>query len=376
MTEKVSIRIGNPPSDGDGSDNIVVSGGKTISGWDTVDITLRCDGFPNDFSVATSSHDLLKDAETAGQPGDLCWVTIGDDRVVSGYLDERLEAFGADRHPLMLTGRGKTQDLVDCSAEWPSGQLIDGDAQSIAERIAEPYGLRVSMGDGASAGPKVPQWALEYAETGAAIIQRLAQNAGLIAYENAEGELLLANVGIKQSASGVKAGQGGNVESGSVSYSMHQRYSEVVCCWFSSASLNDVPGSDFFYTEKDPNVRRHRRLNIALEAVGGEERSDEFTKRRARWEVTRRMGRSIVVEVTVDSWRDKDGALWMPNTLIPVDVPGCKISPLLIASVRFRRDKSGTHADLVLMPKEAFAIEPISLQPIAAADVQGPASSQ
>lgn len=371
MTEKVSITLGNPPSDGDGSENITVTGGKAISGWEGVEITLRCDGFPNSFSLSTSATVGQDGDAMPGNPGDLCWVTIGDDRVVTGYLDERDEQFGGREHSLRLSGRGKTLDLVDCSAEWPSAQLLDGDALSIAEKIVEPYNIRVDMGDGATAGPKVPQWALGYTDTGAAIIQRLAQNAGLLAYENADGELLLANVGTKVSASGVKAGPGGNVESGSVSFSMHQRYSEIVCCWYGTASLGDVSGSDFFYTEKDPNVRRHRRLNIILEQVGGVELSEEFTKRRARWEATRRMGQSLVVEVTVDSWRDKDGGLWMPNTLVPVEVPGNTISPLLIASVRFRRDKSGTRADLVLMPKEAFAIEPIALQKAAVADVKG-----
>jgi hypothetical protein len=47
-------------------------------------------------------------------------------------------------------------------------------------------------------------------------------------------------------------------------------------------------------------------------------------------------------------------------------LPGLKVPDVswVIADVIFRRDASGTHADLVLMPKEAFVPEPFLLTPI------------
>ena len=252
------------------------------------------------------------------------------------------------------------------------------DAKTIAEQLSQAYGIDVVLGSGASAGPKVPQWALEYTETPAAIIQRLAQNAGLIAYESSTGQLMLANVGTARASTGVLQGPDGNVEASTATYSTNERFSEVVCCWLGTATLTDIPGKDFFYTEPDPNVRRHRRLDIVLAAYGGDELPQDFTIRRARWEVARRLGRSTVVQVTVDSWRDGDGKLWTPNTLVPVSLPNARFTgPLLLASVTYRRDaKTGTHADLTLMPKEAFAIEPISLLPVQASDVQTPSATK
>lgn len=372
MTETVSIQVGSAAATSAGGD-VVVTGGQTISGWEDVSITCRCDGFPNSFSLAAATLDPSTRAATPGNPGDRCWVRIGDDTVVTGYLDQVVEGYGSTNHALSFSGRGKTCDLVDCSAEWPSGQIIGGTALTIAEKLVEPYGaLEVALSGGADAGPQVPQWALDYTETPAAIIQRLAQNAGLIAYEGNDGRLLLAAVGTVTAGSGLLAGDGGNVEAASVTYSMHERFSEVVCCWYSTAITDDIAGSDFFHTEPDPNVGRHRRLDIVLAAVGGDETAEEFTKRRARWEVARRAGRALVVQATVDSWRDGGGKLWTPNTIVPVSLPGQRFTgSLLVASVTYRRDaRTGTHADLVLMPKEAFAIEPISLNPIGAPDVK------
>jgi len=99
----------------------------------------------------------------------------------------------------------------------------------------------------------------------------------------------------------------------------------------------------------------------------------EFTKTKALWDMARRSGRSHVVHATVDSWRDKDGALWAPNTIVPVDLPGNRAGPeLILSEVTFRRNNaSGTTADLLLMPREAFVPEPFVVAPVNSADVKG-----
>lgn len=370
MSEIVSVRVSPPTTATNAGGDIVVSGGRAISGWEDVSITCRCDGFPNQFNVSASSLDPVTRASTPGNPGDLCTVRIGDDIVITGYLDQVVNAYTPTSHSLSFTGRGKTQDLVDCSAEIPNGQMLYVDAVSVSETIASAYNLEVALGNGATAGPQMPQWALDYGETGAAIIQRLAQNAGLLAYEDADGRVLLANVGTEIAATGIAYGPGGNIEAFSATYSMDERYSNVVCALFSNASYNDIPGSDFFHEEKDPNVLRHRQLDVLLEGIAGD--PYEFAIRKAKWEIARRAGRSTVIQATVDSWRDGAGKLWMPNTTVPVSVPNQRFAgPLVLASVTYRRDaKTGTHADLTLMPKEAFTIEPISLLAVNAAAVK------
>jgi prophage tail gpP-like protein len=81
-----------------------------------------------------------------------------------------------------------------------------------------------------------------------------------------------------------------------------------------------------------------------------------------QWEVARRYGRSQVVEITSDSWRDSNGHLWQPNTLCRVSRPqtGFK-KELLIAEIEFVQGESGTHANLVLMPPQAFKPQPLVL---------------
>lgn len=338
----------------------------TISGWEDITVTLRLEGFPNSFDITMSSPPSSIQAKA----GDQCSVSLGSDVVITGYVDQDINQGDASSHLLKLTGRGKTQDLVDCSAEWPTGQLVSGTALDIATKVSQPYGIKVRLGDGADAGPQVLPWALNYGETGADIVQRVARNAGLLAYEDQNGQLVLANIGSTTAASGIVYGN--NVQSWSVERSMHDRMSEVVCCSLSMAAFLDIPGSDFFDTETDPNVPRHRRLDIVLESVA--EQPQQFTIKKAKWEIARRSGHGFIVTATVDSWRDSGGKLWMPNTLIPIDVPGCSNETLCIAEVTFRKSsEGGTTAEIVAMPKQAFTPEPLSLNPVAIADVpQGP----
>ncbi|EPX8763657.1 TPA: DNA circularization protein [Yersinia enterocolitica] len=78
------------------------------------------------------------------------------------------------------------------------------------------------------------------------------------------------------------------------------------------------------------------------------------------WEMNRRYGRSKELLVTVDSWRDKNGKLWEPNTLIPIDLPvfGLKDELWLLSEVTYLKDDHGTAAQMVLMPPEAFTVQP------------------
>jgi len=112
----------------------------------------------------------------------------------------------------------------------------------------------------------------------------------------------------------------------------------------------------------DPNVPRHRKKYIIAEAGGG---GADVALKRVQWEAARRAGRAEAVTLTTDSWRDSAGALWAPNTLVPVSLPALKLrqDKLLIGEVTYRLDENGTTAELVLMPPAAYLPQPVLLQP-------------
>jgi prophage tail gpP-like protein len=199
----------------------------------------------------------------------------------------------------------------------------------------------------------------------------MARYASLIAYEDANGNLLLAQVGTAQAASGFKSGV--NVQAASVMFGLDQRYSDVVAVALAvDTTLQLHPGAPPAghgtsplnrKDALDPSVPRYRPLVVISEQGFA---GLDFTLRRAQWEVARRYGRSQTVTLVADSWRDASGKLWEPNTLAPVDIPELRLPGLLwlITQVDFIVDlQRGKVAEITLMPHEAFTLQPpVSLQ--------------
>jgi prophage tail gpP-like protein len=337
--------------------------GQTITGWTDVRITRRAEGLPNDFDVGltvTNPSDLSAVVAYAGQS---CVVRIGKDPVITGYIDRDTNSGSATSHRLGLVGRGQCADLVDCSAEYPKGQISGGTAIDIATKIAEPYGIRVYQ-KGQPLGLKpIPQFNLNYGETAQEIIDRVCTYDGLLYYEDEDGNLVLDLVGSDAASSGIVYGQ--NVQEWSVSNSMDQRFSDYTCASLSVDILEDLGGASLLYfTAKDPNVPRHRTMYLVAESVSG---SWALCQIRALWEAARRAGRGTSATAVVDSWRDTGGTLWTPNTLIPVTLPGLRFAPatqLCVSEVTYHFDlEGGTRAEISVLPEAAFQPQPIVIQP-------------
>ncbi|HZR87898.1 MAG TPA: hypothetical protein VFB02_13900 [Bradyrhizobium sp.] len=351
---------GSPHADGD---LVLTVNAKAISGWTEMRVTRGIERCPSDFEVALTERYPGQAQPAVINPGDSCTVTIGGDLVLTGYVDDYEPGYDAQGHTIRIRGRGKCQDLVDCSAEWPTGQISGASALAIAQKLASAYlNLTVTAPD---PGPAIPQFNLSLGQTAYEIIERICRYAGLLAYEGADGNLVLGAVGATKAASGAEEGQ--NVQSAVAPRSMRERYSEYDAFLMSAEVTGDVGyGGNLIGSAKDPNVPRHRLKYIIAEAPAG---GQDVAQKRATWEAARRAGRGNRVQVTVDSWRDSAGVLWTPNTLVPVNLPALKVTneTWTLGEVTYLRDGPlGTRAELTLMPPAAFMPEPILLLPVIA----------
>lgn len=344
------------------SDELTLSiNGQSISGWTDIRVTRGIERLPGDFSIGMTERFPDELAEVLIQPGQYCTVSIGSDLVLAGYVDRFVPSISAGKHSIQVLGRSKCADLVDCAAEWEGGQISGSSAAGIAEKLAAVYGIGVEC---SVAGlPAIPQFNLMLGESAFEVIERIARYSALLAYDLPNGNLQLAQLGTVKAASGFVEGE--NVQDASIEFSSDQRYSTYQAFLQSVDVLTDLgDGGNLLYTVTDPNVTRHRGLILIAEAGGG---GNEIAKKRAIWEMARRAGRSRMVRVRCDSWRDSAGSLWAPNTVAPVILPSLKLaSPdFVIGEVTFMRsDDQGTIAEIVLMPPDAFRPEPILLQPV------------
>ena len=335
-------------------------GGRLISGWSRIRVSRGVERCPSDFEIsATSSSPIYQDAVGIAE-GMNCTVTLGGDRVVSGYVDVVQPWYDAHEHEVRIVGRGKCADLVDCSAEWPTGQIGNTNLVDIATKLAAPYGISVQAFAGQ--GDTIPQFNINIGETPWSILERVARQEAMLVYEDENGNLVFAQAGSDVAASGFQEGQ--NVQAASVTRSVADRYQTYLCSLTSVMQLSDLgPQDPFFGAQNDPNVRRNRKLYLVAEQASG---AQALVQRRAVWEMNRRYGRGNMVTVTVDSWRDAAGRLWTPNTLAPVSLPrlGLSGTQLCIGEVSYILDERGTRAEVTLAPTAAYQPEPIQLQPV------------
>ncbi|HCL6933326.1 TPA: phage tail protein [Klebsiella pneumoniae] len=335
-------------------------GNKIIEGWDSVRVTRSIERFPSDFSLGLMDFYPGTNDKQLVQEGQSCEVRIGNDLVLTGYVDSWESSITRSRHEVQANGRSKCQDLVDCSAEWPNNVINQSDALSIASRLASWYGISVSCD--VSDLVNVPQFTINWGESPQEIIERVTRWSALLYYDLPDGNLLLTRVGTRRAASGVAEGE--NIEQAYYRADMSERFSDYVGI---SMSVSPIAGfsPDTAYdsvtlaTARDPEAAkmRYRKRIVIVESTL---MASQQAQRAIDWEMNRRYGRSKQLSVTIDSWRDKAGELWEPNTLIPVNIPTLKLpnTELLIADVTFMRDSDGTHARLTLMPPEAFAVQP------------------
>jgi prophage tail gpP-like protein len=336
----------------------LIVNGKVLSGWMEVRVTRSIERFPSDFEIDMT--EMYPGEANAFQvvPGDSCQVALGDDIVLTGYVDGYRPSLSPGNHSIRIYGRSKCSDLVDCAAEWPGSQIVGVSALQIAQTLAFAFGIAVE-GIPEDQTP-IPIMNLNLGEDSYSVIERVCRYRGLLAYDLPDGSLRLARAATIRSSSGIQEGK--NVQACSVDWRIDGRFSEYVVMSPSMVLLQDIGDLGFLsVTVKDPGVRRHRRHYITAESATI---SYEIALRRADWEYRRRAGRSAVLHVTVDSWRDVNGMLWEPNTLVALSLPSMKVvdKHWLIVDVTYKRDGStGTTCELRIMPPEAFEVQPPDL---------------
>ncbi len=344
------------------SDELTLTiGGKILSGWDDVRVTRSIEHLPSDFELSLMDYYPGSNEQQMVKPGDPCVVKIGTDIVLTGYVDIWAPMISSARHEVRATGRSRCQDLVDCSAEWQNNVISQATALQIARKLALPYGITVSSD--VTDMDIVPQFTLNWGESSQEIIDRISRWAGLLYYDKPDGNLFLTRVGTQKAASGIA--QGKNVQDAAYTSSIDERFSHYTGVSMSMDPATELsPDSGYssvtLATASDPEAATMRYRNHIV-IVESTMITHNQAQRCIDWEMNRRYGRSKTLQITVDSWRDSAGALWAPNTLIPITLPafGLQNALWLLSEVTYQKDDSGgTTARMVLMPPAAFTVQP------------------
>ena len=329
----------------------LVINGQSHEGWLDVRVTAGIERQARDFTLSVTDRWPGSNVARRVKPGDMCELYFGNDKVLTGYVDATPISYDASSVSVSVSGRSKTADLVDCSAQHSSGQWRNVAVVRIAQELAEPYGIKVIAEVDAG---RIAEHQLDPGESVFESIDRLLTQKALLATDNGDGNQVLTRGGQHKASSALVLGE--NILSCSATLDFKERYSDYICKGQRAGNDQDfgAAASQMQAGVSDSGVTRHRVIELRTEG-----QSDLAACRdRVRWEAAYRAGKSYEATYVVHGWRQADGALWQPNMLVHVrdGLIGFDLE-LLISEVEYSQGEGGTQCTLKVAPAAAFALQ-------------------
>lgn len=364
--DRIVDAVGTKP----GADEVRVlltQDGLVLTGWKAVRITRSIEVATSSF-VLTCSVDAntLKLVSKEGAP---IKISIGEDDVLSGYVETIENVLTPRAHEITISGRGRLADLVDCSCRIDRVNANVG-LLELCKSIATPYSIDVFVPpngtqkvlDGLS---PLPRRIVSITETAWEVIERYARYCGLLVFESEEGELTISQAGTEVGASGVAVGN--NVEALICTKStlgVFSTYNAVLSAYSAGADDESIPNMPVVTVINNSTTANALRLRPTYFVSEQSATDRSFIEKRVNWMASRAYGRSRRVRALVDNWRDASGSPWLVNVNYPVSADAAGVPSntiLLLAEVTFILNENGTHAELVFGPRQGFLPEPIVL---------------
>lgn len=108
-------------------------------GWTSATITRSLEQTCSSFSLTTTDGAFDKPILT----GSLCQIYYDNQLILTGYIDGYTEEYSASSHTVNVTGRSKTQDLVDSSTSIVTSITSGKSPVEIAKELASPFGIDI-----------------------------------------------------------------------------------------------------------------------------------------------------------------------------------------------------------------------------------------
>ena len=331
---------------------MIEAAGHRYGGWKDVSVSRSIEAFAGSFSFTTSERSPTDPTGRPLRKGDSVVVRCGATALVTGFIDKLDPKYDPRSHDVVIRGRSKTQDLVDCSAVHDPGEWHDRTLQQIAADLVEPFGIKIRAET--STGAAFPTFKLEPSERVHGVITRAAAQRAVLVTDSADGDLVFTRVGPDRV--GVVLRRGERIRSARGTFSDRDRYSSITVKGQrrSSDSDGDTPQVSISATALDKGVGRHRPLEIIVEEPG----SKEDLQQRANWEATSRQAQALRAVLRVQDWFHP-GGLWLPNQRVHVEDSWLGIRrEMLIAGVSWILDSNGRRSELTIAPPEAFDVLP------------------
>jgi prophage tail gpP-like protein len=335
----------------------LVVNAREYGAWKDIRVTRSIESISGSFSMSVSERWDGRRKPWPIVEGDECTVRLGDQPIITGYVDTRSMSLSANDHTFSVTGRDRASDLIDCSAVLKAWEFNGGDVIEFAQQVAEPFGLQVKLQAGLEVPTKPRKIVINPGESPFDVIDRICRLAGLFPVSDGEGNLVLTLAG--GTAASTPLIEGKNILDASVQYDASACYRRYIVIGQQQGSdqLSGTAAADVRAEAFDMNAKRAARV-LMIRAEGGV--AIKQAQDRANWEASIRRARALQVNVRVQGWDQADGSLWPLNAFVTLDAPFLGLrGRMLISEITYAlSDGAGTTTELTLRPPGAFEAQP------------------
>lgn len=331
------------------TDIYVAINGRVFIGWTSVEVTQDIAALCSTFRVGIAPSRGVEDDFYQGAPVEL---GIGKQPILTGYIDKTSEEVTSSSHSLVVEGRDKAGDLVDCDVyELPTEYkgISYGD---ICAKICDQFGLGLKTTAELDAVPEI--YKFEPSATAADTLSKIGRRVGVYFRSTPDGSIRAVSENqLVENATLLEEG----VNIGSIKRTLNQsrlfsRYI-VICQAFGKGAWGKGKKFNIVRTAVDEEVKRYRPKVFASAGAENSKEAEDF----AAWQ--RCQGRSSGYRVSISKvgWMDSDGKPWVPGELVRVRSPKLRLDrKLLIGRVLLKFNiNSGTTASIELIEPDALA---------------------
>jgi len=346
---------------------IVKVNNRKYGGWKSFNIQRSLDDICGNFTLDASDIYPGKPDNWGIKLGDPCTIELENQLLVTGIIEEIIPSYDKEKHEIVISGRDKTCNLVDCSywpynanayskpTEWKGQPIIE-----IIKTLCQPFQVDVVVDTEAkksvqnsiySAVNTTLETFNTESETIEKLIRRMCLSRAVFPICNENGELVLTRAGGSKTAA-ERLKKGVNILSGKLFQSNKDRFSHYIV----KGSGIGIDGLDIGSWLNlsgqcvDSNMERegYRPIIIPSDSSTTKERCET----QAYHEMGVRVARSRKLTYTVQGYTQFNGDLWRLNSLVHIEDNFLDIKkPFLISAISYTNDEnqgSITTMDLVL----------------------------
>lgn len=330
----------------------LIIGGLAYSGWTEATINRSVEALAGNFSL--SMIDVWGDEAVEFSPNTPCQIMVGDDKLIDGFLDDQELTDESSSNIINVTGRCKTGDLVDCSADNSPGTWKNISLLRVATDLATPYGIKVISDT--DLGDKIEKVVINPGESPFEIISRLCQDKGIVPLGTVDGDLLLTTIGRNPAEDKVIRGM--NFFSFKGKNDFKKRFSHIKVKGQKTnkgSSWGNNITNAVFAEAFDENIERNRVKVITAD----NQITNTGAQKRANWEIQVRAGRSTSIKVKGLNWRQSNGDLWSENLTAYVKNNKLRVDgEMLVRGVEYKLSATTQQITLDLVDPDIYKPEP------------------